>query len=40
VHIPRDEERMYERPGIGTRRMMEACGKEKAKCELEWKRNR
>jgi hypothetical protein len=40
VHIPREEERMHERPRIGTRPMMEACGKEKEKCELEWERNR
>jgi len=40
VHIPREEERMHERPRIETRCMMEACGERKAKCELKWERSR
>jgi hypothetical protein len=39
AHIPREEERTHERLGIGTRHMMEACEKEKAKCEWMWKRS-
>jgi hypothetical protein len=36
AHIPREEERMHERLGIGLRRMMEASEKEKTNFEWMW----